>query len=113
LCERCYCRLPTARERKPVGPVVHLPAPKRHKPDKYQQRVYQIWDRIEALSGYAPFYMPDKSLACYCPACGTGTVSLRVLRVEGGVRVKVYSQAGGVDRCSRGCTDKQIAEALR
>lgn len=105
MCERCYCRLPTARERRPVGPVVHLPPSRRPRRSDYQKFVEAVWVKLENRTGQTVHYMGPGKLAGYCPVCVDGTLSVTFIDLTSGPRVKC--------RCSLGCTARLVAEALQ
>lgn len=105
MCERCYCRLPTARERKPVGEVVRIKDPPRPRPSAYQQFVEAVWSKLEDRTGHTVHYMGPSHLAAYCPVCRTGTLGVHFANLTSGPRVTC--------RCSNGCSARFIAEALQ
>jgi len=110
LCERCYCRLPTARERKPVGPVVHLPPSRRPKASAYQKFVEAVWHKLEHLTGHGVHYVSATQIAAYCPVCKRGTVLVTFLKLEDPGAKFTHGEDMG---CSLGCPVELIAEVLR
>jgi hypothetical protein len=140
LCLRCYCRLPTAQYRPPSTPPVKLrraPAPTR---SPYTRFVYRIWDRLEQRTGHSPTYLDARHIASYCPRCLDGTLRIGfagnpptafvssnrseviawgeaadpflATELERLLDVDELEPEGGPGRCSRGCTEAEIVEAL-
>lgn len=112
LCRRCYESLPSARSHKPAGPTVRLPRPKPVASESHTAFVYRVWDLIEQRTGYAPQYVGPRNVVSYCPRCLDGTVRWTFIKAQT-PSVKVSSQGGGEGRCSRGCSEFEIGEALR
>jgi hypothetical protein len=77
--------------------------------DRYAQFVGHVWERVEELTGHAPFYIDRCHIASYCPRCLTGTVLIRFVEKP---RPTAYpsSKGGGPGCCSDGCTAVEIAE---
>jgi len=66
--------------------------------------VDRLCDGIDLATGQHPHYMGRLRLASYCPACLDGTMSIRLVR---------HPEPGATLRCSHGCTEPEIAAALR
>lgn len=79
--------------------------------DRYSRFVSRWWDRIEELTGHAPFYIDKQTIASYCPCCLTGTVTFRFVE-HPKPNAFPSSQGGGEGCCSGGCTAVAIAEAM-
>ena len=79
--------------------------------DAYARFVYRIWDAVERRTGQPPMYVDALHAACYCPACGDGTMLIRWLE-HPEPAMAVSSTNRGLGCCSSGCTEDQIAEAL-
>ena len=79
--------------------------------DRYAAFVKRVWDRIETLTGHAPFYVDATHICSYCPLCLEGTVMFRFVERP---RPQAFpsSQSGGEGCCSAGCTAIEIAEVL-
>jgi hypothetical protein len=71
--------------------------------DRYAAFVKRVWDRIETLTGHAPFYVDATHICSYCPLCLEGTVMFRFVERP---RPQAFpsSQSGGEggDRDCRG-----------
>lgn len=79
--------------------------------EAYRAWVYRLWKHLEVKTGRAPHYMAMGRLACYCPCCLIGTVSIQLLqRPQAGATF--ISAVTGASGCSFGCTEAQIADAL-
>jgi len=94
-----------------------------------------VWDRIEERTGYEPFYLDARTIASYCPACREGTLRLGFVSTprpgfavlsgpqrDPDLSAEYWIEAERLDHligedpsrgtCSRGCTEREIAEAL-
>lgn len=80
------------------------PTRKRPAPEPMTRFVDRLWTAIDLTTGHPPAYMGRWRLASYCPACLDGSLSIRLLH---------HPSPGASFRCSRGCTEPQIADALR
>jgi hypothetical protein len=76
----------------------------------YRQWVYRLWDRLQLRTGHPVHYMAHNRIACYCPSCGVGTLSLTFADADPPL-VMVSSQAYP-GHCSEGCTEAEVMEAL-
>ena len=114
VCPTCYGSLPTARERRAVGPKPPtLKSPKRPEPTRYAKFHAYIWDRLETLTGHTVFAMCDGTgrLLSYCPACLVGTMTV-TFRATDPPAYQV-SHHNVIGQCERGCTQAEITEAMR
>lgn len=104
LCERCHRK--TAPPISEVARRWRPPKPPPPTPSEWTRAVYGVWDRLEALSGHAPFYLgPDLGIAARCPACLIGAT--RVQFIGRGRLPDVV-----VHGCDLGCSRKAIFEQL-
>ena len=78
--------------------------------DAYRSWAYRVWDQLEERTGRAPVYIGAQRIGAYCPACGEGTVCVRFL--EHPRPSCTISSNAFADRCSRGCTEAEVMEAL-
>jgi hypothetical protein len=77
----------------------------------YSRFVRRVWDTLAQRTGHEPAYLDKSSIATYCPACIDGTMHVRFVEHPRPSAV-ISSQTGGAGRCSQGCTEDLIAEAL-
>lgn len=75
----------------------------------YTAWVHRLWDRLEQRTGHPVHYMARNRIACYCPSCGVGTLS--VTFQDNPARASV-SGAGRRGYCTEGCTEAEVLEAL-
>ena len=71
----------------------------------------RIWDRLAERTGHTVFYLDATHIAGYCPACLDGTLRIGFVS-HPKPKAFIDSQEGGPGRCSRGCTEDEIVEAL-
>ena len=75
----------------------------------YVKWVYRLWDRLHQRTGHPVHYMTHNQVACYCPNCGVGTLSITF--ADDPPRAIVSSQMYP-GHCSEGCTETEILEAI-
>lgn len=78
---------------------------------EYTRFVHRVWDSLQQRTGRPVYYLDSSLIAGYCPACLDGTLRVRFLE-HPRPGMTVGSNAGGPGRCSEGCSEEQIAEAL-
>ena len=102
LCERCYCALPEARYRPPVGAVVRLPRPKPYQPDEYERLVRDVWAWMEADGYCLSMGTSPPVLVGRCPRCAQPMAARFLHRPLAEVRLA----------CDGDCGEAAIAAAL-
>jgi hypothetical protein len=78
----------------------------------YAAFVTRFCDRWEAVTGRTVFYEDGIHAIGYCPSCKDGTVRV-TFRDGSEPKAFIASYRGGRGHCSGGCTEAEIAEALR
>jgi hypothetical protein len=113
LCFGCYSKLPEVQLPKDFKEWKYK-SPAARVPSKHEVAVAKLRHRLERRTGRTVFYMGPGEMACFCPSCAKGTVSLTIVPMadDKSPNVVWHSQAGGVDHCSLGCTVDQIEAAL-
>ena len=111
LCLRCYRQLPSAQYQPPAERPVRLTASQRPQASRNAHFIKPTWDRIEQLTGHAPFYVDATHITSYCPVCLTGTITIAFTSHP---RPNAFpsSLGGGPGCCSDGCTAVAIAQAV-
>jgi hypothetical protein len=97
---------------------------------EYKRYVYRVWDRLEARTGQPVHYVDARHIAAWCPSCRAGFVRIgfvsaprpgfvveplgdpfeRYDEVTRWLLSYADDEEGG--RCTRGCTEAEIARAL-
>lgn len=110
LCWDCYFKLDESRITGPLTPKAKPPPPLT--PSAYELFVSQMWLKLERRTDQPVFYAGPHELLSHCPCCLRGTLSI-VLVNRRPPQAILRSRAGGLGRCSLGCTEDMIGEALK
>ena len=76
----------------------------------YTRWVHRLWDRLALRTGHPVHYMAHNRIACYCPCCGVGTMSVTFR--DGDPPRAIVSSMAYPGHCSEGCTEAEVMDAL-
>jgi hypothetical protein len=99
-CERCHADAsgPMSALARSYRPPSASSTPK---PSEREQLVSDVWKALERVGNVSSLADGSGKLVGYCPACGRGTVAVRVLASPTRLRL---------DACSDGCAAELIAK---